>query len=155
MRVFVKNPEKIEKLVRAYMLSAYEGCGGTTGLGYLSQVNHMDLNSILDHCHVYPKLSYGGSDVVRISGDYVAGRMVKTDISYSKDGGWVEISDHDPSPDYQGWSFGYPTDRGVLANFSENLGGSSGVSTVTKFRSYRELLEMASLRAGVQLIFPN
>jgi hypothetical protein len=72
----------------------------------------------------------------------VAGRMVKTHVEYDPSSGVVSISDGNPTPDYQGWSNGVPSDPGVLGSFNPGAANQ-------KFSSYEELLRHAAGRVGV------
>ena len=105
MKFQVSDPSQTAKLAATYLLIAYEACGTETGLGFLQAVSGLNELTILDQVHNYPFREDGWTE---LRGDYIAGRMVKTDISYNPSEGAVEINDGAPSPDYQGWSSGTP-----------------------------------------------
>lgn len=144
MRFYVSDKSKTRLLAMTFMLLGYEACGGTTGLGALQAQSSMDEKEIERHCA--PKESYSNKGVFEVYGDYVAGRMMKTGISFNESEGWVQIRDSKPTPDYQGWCKGIPEDPGVLMSFL--LMGENG----TKYDSYESLLRAAADRCGVELL---
>ena len=142
MEFIVSDISQTETLAKAFMLSAYEACGGTTGMGFLQAVNDMSIDNILQYCILEPDYTDTSCSVIRA--DYLAGRMVKTSIAFNSIEGVVKITDQKPNPDYQGWASGIPSDPGVLRGFQRN-------SQSTKFSSYIELLQYSAARVGVEL----
>lgn len=150
MRFILSDPTKTLSLVTTFMTLAYEGCGGTTGMGFLQERHGINSNNIMGH--LARKDVWGQPGVVEVRGDYVAGRMVKTGIVYNEKEGWVEILDHDPSPDYQGWCIGTPKDPGVLQMFNLNKSlAAKHDRKINKYGSYEELLSAAAITVGVEL----
>lgn len=142
MEFNVSDISLTETLAKAFMLSAYEACGGTTGMGFLQAVHNMSIDNILQYCVLQQDFQDTSFSV--ISADYLAGRMMKTSIAFNSIEGVVKITDRKPNPDYQGWASGTPSDPGVLRNFQQN-------SQNTKFNSYLELLQYSADRVGVEL----
>ena len=142
MEFTVSDISLTETLAKAFMLSAYEACGGETGMGFLQAVTNMSIDNILKHCAL--QQDFQDSSFWVISADYLAGRMMKTSIAFNTTEGVVKISDRQPTPDYQGWASGTPSDPGVLRGFQQN-------SQSTKFSSYLELLQYSAARVGVEL----
>jgi|688.fasta_scaffold124389_4 hypothetical protein len=140
MKFQVSDPSQTANLAATYLLIAYEACGAETGMGFLQAVRGLNELTILDQVHNYP--TYANDGFIELRGDYIAGRMVKTNISYNPADGIVVVSDGIPTPDYQGWSSGIPRDPGVLRFW---------VPTPNKFDSYRELLLAAADRIGVEV----
>jgi hypothetical protein len=143
MKFKISDSSKTEALACAYILSAYESCGHTTGMGFLQARPDTQLSDIPRLCHITesPHIS---PDCKTIRADYVAGRMVKTNIDYDSSVGMVTISDNSPKPDYQGWSTGVPSDPGVLRSFDPN-------AAHRKFSSHEQLLQYAANRVGVTI----
>jgi hypothetical protein len=141
MKFQVSDPSKTEALAFAYILSAYEGCGHTTGMGIYQARAVVGIADIPQLCNVRDNPRMGPSCKV-IHADYVAGRMVKTHVEYDPSNGVVSVSDGDPTPDYHGWSNGVPSDPGVLMSFDPSAASQ-------KFSSYEELLRHAAGRIGV------
>jgi hypothetical protein len=132
MRFQVSDPAKTEQLALVFMLTAYERCGSELGMGVFQTVNNnMDGVTIRKHITGRSK----GNTWMSFYGDYVAGRMVKTGISFEPTLGLVEISDDVPRPDYQGWSSGIPTDPGALLGWTPSAG---------KLNSFKDLLMTAA-----------
>ncbi len=144
MRFYVSDKSKVRLLAMTFMLMGYESCGGTTGMGFLQARASMDAQEIERHCP--PREHHSRKGEFEVYGDYVAGRMMKTGISFNENEGWVEVRDTAPTPDYQGWSSGTPRDPGVLASF-RLMGGGGG----TKYDSYEALLKAAAAKLGVDL----
>ena len=140
MRFQLSEPTKTEQLASVFMFTAYDRCGSELGMGFLQAVNDMSPLSIRKH--VLEKPSYSKQGWTSFSGDYIAGRMVKTGIEFEPVAGLVEICDDAPRPDCQGWSTGMPSDPGVLRQWSPSPG---------KLNSYRELLMTAAKLVGVEL----
>jgi hypothetical protein len=139
MKFQISDPSQTAKLAATYLLIAYEACGTETGMGFLQAVRGLNELTILDQVHNYP--TYANDGFIELRGDYIAGRMVKTKISYNPTDGIVVVSDGIPTPDYQGWSSGTPSEPGVLRDWVSNA----------KFDSYRELLLAAADRIGVEV----
>lgn len=150
MRFTLSDKTKTQSLVTTFMTLAYAGCGGTTGMGFLQERNDINSDNIMGH--LCRNDVWGQPDVVEVRGDYVAGRMVKTGIIYNEKEGWVEVSDRNPTPDYQGWCVGTPADPGVLQMFNLNnrLANRNGM-TISKYGSYEELLRAAATIIDVEL----
>jgi hypothetical protein len=140
MHFQLSDPTKTEQLASVFMFTAYDRCGSELGMGFLQAVNGMSPLSIRKHILEQP--SYSKEGWTSFSGDYIAGRMVKTGIEFEPVTGLVEIRDDAPRPDYQGWSNGMPSDPGVLRQWSPSLG---------KLNSYYELLMTAAKIVGVEL----
>jgi hypothetical protein len=134
----LSKPELAEQLAYTFMLKGYELCRSTLGMGFLQAVESMDISSVAKHC--VTQQDYANAGFTRISADYLAGRMMKTGISYSSDGR-VIIDDRTPTPDYQGWASGSPVDPGIARNYSPE----------GKLPSYLALLELACQNCGVEL----
>jgi len=144
MRLYVSDKSKVRLLAMTFMLLGYEACGGTTGLGFLQAQNNMDAKEIERHCP--PREHYSRKGEFEVYGDYVAGRMMKTRISFNENEGWVEISDNQPTPDYQGWCSGEPRDPGVRQAWM-----AMGTNKGTKYASYEALLRAAAAKLGLEL----
>ena len=140
MRFQLSDPTKTEQLASVFMFTAYDLCGSELGMGFLQSVNGMSPLNIRKH--ILERLSYSNEGWTSFSGDYIAGRMVKTSIEFEPVAGLVEIRDDAPRPDYQGWSTGMPSDPGVLRQWSQLPG---------KLNSYHELLMTAAKLVGVEL----
>ena len=155
MEFTVSNISLTETLAKAFMLSAYEACGGETGMGFLQAVNNMSIDNILQYCILEPDYTDTSFSVIRA--DYLAGRMMKTSIAFNSTEGVVKISDQQPTSDYQGWASGIPSDPGVLRGFQQRQGGyqkidgSAILHPITKFNTYLELLQYSAARVGVEL----
>ena len=135
MKLFITNGVSAETVARSFMFHAYEACGGETGMGFLQKRNDVTPENVFDFCGVR-NLESDGSTCVEVYGDYVAGRMVKTGVEFCTVEKWVEVSDRNPHPEYQGWSLG-ANGRSYLM-----LGE---VGEGVKFSSYRDLLNHAAL----------
>jgi len=144
MRLYVSDKSETRLLAMTFMLIGYESCGGTTGLGFLQARASMDAQEIERHCP--PREHHSRKGEFEVYGDYVAGRMMKTGISFNENEGWVEVSDATPRPDYQGWSSGTPRDPGVREAFM-----AMGTNKGTKYPSYEALLRAAATSLGVDL----
>jgi hypothetical protein len=140
MRFQLSDPSQTEQLASAFMLIAYERCGSELGMGFLQAVNGMNLDTIRKH--ILERPSYINTGWTSFSGDYIAGRMVKTSIEFESTIGLVEIKDNAPRPDYQGWSSGVPSDPGVLRQWQPSSG---------KLDSYYDLLMTAAKFVGADL----
>ena len=140
MRFQLSDPTKTEQLASVFMFTAYDRCGGELGMGFLQAVNDMSPLSICKYLLVRP--SYSNQGWTSFSGDYIAGRMVKTGIEFEPVSGLVEIRSDAPSPDYQGWSTGKPLDLGVLRQWAPSS---------WKLNSYYDLLMTAAKLVGVEL----
>jgi hypothetical protein len=140
MRFQLSDPAKTEQLALVFMFTAYDRCGSELGMGFLQAVNGMSPLSIRKH--LLERLSYSNEGWTSFSGDYIAGRMVKTGIEFEPVTGLVEIRDDAPRPDYQGWSSGVPSDPGVLRQWQPSSG---------KLDSYYDLLMTAAKLVGVDL----
>jgi hypothetical protein len=134
----LSNPALAEQVAFAFMLAGYKACGSTIGMGFLQAVSDMNIESIKKHCVLQQDYAHAG--FTRISADYLAGRMMKTAISYSVDG-CVIVDDTAPTPDYQGWASGSPLDPGIARNYTPE----------GKLSSYLALLELACQNCGVKL----
>jgi hypothetical protein len=140
MRFQLSDPTKTEQLAAVFMFTAYDRCGSEPGMGFFRAVNDMTPLSIRKHLLIQP--SYTNKGWTSFSGDYIAGRMVKTGIEFEPVAGLVEIRDDAPRPDYQGWSSGMPSRLGVLCQWSPSPG---------KLNSYYDLLMTATPIVGVHL----
>lgn len=144
MRFNVSDKSKILLLVGSFMALGYEACGGTIGLGALQEASGVTKHNILRICQV--SASYNNPNTKSVYGDYVAGRMMKTRISFNEEEGWVEISDGNPTPDYQGWCEGDAQDEGIqLAQKLTKLKNRN----LRKFSSYLALLIAAAEDNGM------
>lgn len=144
MRFYVSDPSKTRLLAMTFMLLGYEACGGTTGMGFLQAREGMNEREIERHCP--PREHYSRKGEFEVYGDYVAGRMMKTRISFNENDGWVSIQDEKPTPDYQGWNKGEPRDPGVRMAWM-----AMGTNKGTKYDSYEALLKAAATKVGVTL----
>jgi hypothetical protein len=140
MRFQLSDPTKTEQLASAFMFTAYDRCGSELGMGFLQAVNNMSLLNIRKY--LSEQQSWKNQGWTELRGDYIAGRMVKTEIEFQPTIGLVEIPDGTPRPDYQGWSSGMPSDPGVLRQWSPSP---------VKLNSYYELLLTAANLVGVEL----
>ena len=143
MRFTLSDKSKTLHLVSAFMLLGYNACGGTTGMGFLQAAEGVTIDNILTLCP--PRTAYPAG-CLEVYGDYVAGRMMKTRITFNEAEGWVDISDSAPTPDYQGWCSGEPQDPGVRMAWRIG-GGAKG----KKFASYRDLLAAAADSIGMSV----
>jgi hypothetical protein len=134
----LSNPQLAEQLALTFMLKGYEACGSTLGMGSLEAVEEMNIETIKRHCVL--QKDYINEGFTRIDADYLAGRMMKTRISYSTDGR-VVIDDRTPSPDDQGWASGQPKHPGIPIL----------PSSIGKFSSYLELLQAAAVDCKIEL----
>lgn len=145
MRFNVSDKSKVLLLVGSFMALGYESCGGTLGLGALQEASGVTKHNVLRLCRVSP--DYRNPSTKEVYGDYVAGRMMKTGISFNENEGWVEVPDRQPTPDYQGWCSGEPRDPGVRQAWM-----AMGTNKGTKYASYEALLRAAAQRMGVELL---
>jgi hypothetical protein len=141
MRFQLSDPAKTEQLALVFMFTAYDRCGTELGMGFLQAINNMSPLNIRKYLVVRP--SYTNKKYTSFSGDYIAGRMVKTGIEFEPVAGLVEISDNKPRPDYQGWSTGMPSDPGAKCQ--------SLTASPEKLNSYYDLLLTAAKFVGVEL----
>ena len=140
MRFQLSDPTKTEQLASVFMFAAYDRCGSELGMGFLQAVNSMSPLSIREY--LPERQSWKNEGWTKLGGDYIAGRMVKTEIEFEPVAGLVEIRDDAPRPDYQGWSSGIPSDPGALRQWSPSPG---------KLNSYYDLLMTAAKLVGVEL----
>jgi hypothetical protein len=140
MRFQLSDPTKTEQIATVFMFTAYDRCGSELGMGLLQAVNNMSPLSIRKY--LSERQSWKNQGWIELGGDYIAGRMVKTEIEFEPVAGLVEIRDDAPSPDYQGWSSGVPSDPGVLRQWSPSS---------DKLNSYCDLLMTAAKLVGVEL----
>ena len=145
MRFYISDKSRTRLLAMTFMLIGYESCGGTTGKGFLLARASMDIEEIERQCSIDEHYSRKGE--FEVYGDYVAGRMMKTRFSFNEKEGWVEVPDAKPTPDYQGWSSGTPSDPGVLKAFMA-MGTNRGI----KYPSYEALLRAAAISLGLDLL---
>ncbi len=145
MRFYVSDKSKVRLLAMTFMLLGYEACGGTTGMGLPQAQSRMDTKEIERHCP--PRKLYSSNETMEVYGDYVAGRMMKTGISFNDNEGWVEISNYQPTPNLQGWCVGEPSDAGVRQSWM-----AMGTNKGTKYASYEALLRAAAQRMGMELL---
>ena len=140
MRFQLSDPTKTEQLASVFMFTAYDRCESELGMGFLQAVNNISPLSIRKY--LSEQQSWKNQGWTELRGDYIAGRMVKTKIEFEPTTGLVEIPDGTPTPDYQGWSNGMPSDPGVLRQWSPSP---------NKLNSYCDLLLTAAKMVGVEI----
>ncbi len=124
MKVRISDPSKTRLLVCTALFLAYQGCGGTTGMGALQARNGVTAENVAEGCGERP-VNYPNSEkgMTEIYGDYIFGRMCKVGYKFHSDTGDIIVSDNTPRPDYQGWSGKtYPTYLSLLEAAARQVG---------------------------------
>ena len=122
MTAYKIDASKFETLAQHYFLLAYQECGTELGMGTYKKRNDLSVDNVLEQCR---KQEF--NNLIKYSGDYIAGRMAKLGIEFNTETSMVIVSDFMPRPDYQAWSTG-------------------------KHNTYDALLQQAAQNAGVDLI---
>jgi hypothetical protein len=106
-RKYGSNDEALAVAKEALWL-AWNAAGGPSGMGIFR--NNPDASKEQVWENAYNMGDYSGRDPMepsRVNADYVFGRMLK--LRFRINGNVLDVPDHDPRGDYQGWCYQYKT----------------------------------------------
>jgi hypothetical protein len=125
-----RNPEAVVQ--EAFWL-AWQACGGPLGMGVFQDrpgVTKEDVLRNIARRGDYPGLAkmeaegrvFPANKPGEMYADYVFGRMMKLGLRWNETAVLVD-EDHNPRPDYQGWSRTYPTYEALVREALKNVEG--------------------------------
>lgn len=116
------SPETIHKVVKRMFWLGWKACGGALGMGIFQDepgATEDEVFANVENRGDYPGMR--GHKLGNLSGDYVFGRMMKLDVSFSNDDGTVSVSGYETDIEYQSWSGKYPTYMNLLEVAAKSL----------------------------------
>lgn len=125
MRFYLSNKSQARRLAMTCMLLAYNFSITPPQWSPYEENRDVTVEDIEAVVTIRPLQN----EIVKIYGDYIFYRMVKLEISFNEEEGWVEVPNSPPHPEYQSWS----------------------KSTTPRYDSYESLLTAAAKSINVEL----